>query len=312
MNRKGIRTVALFAALTLAANAGVTAQSEIYKLEAIASYYGAEFNGRPTSSGEIFNMNDYTAAHKTLPFGTRLELTNLDNGKKVIVRVNDRGPFVATRELDVSKAAGEALGMIATGTARVSIRKLAATDTQPTGPVTGTATGSATAIADAKTDTPAVATSGTVITPAGSVTPAASVTPVSAVSSAMPVAPDEKQATPVKTGGIAVTPPAGSAGTEAAIAPAPTPASAQAKVGAPAQTAEKVQWRIQIGSFAREDNATRLVVRLRKDGFNPAFEKSGDITRVVLAGIADTELSVIKTRLGKAGYDGYLVRKEAW
>ena len=79
--------------------------ASIYKANVHASYYADKFHGRPTASGEIFNMNDYTCAHKTLPFGTVLRVTNLANGRSVNVRVNDRGPFVAGREIDLSKAA---------------------------------------------------------------------------------------------------------------------------------------------------------------------------------------------------------------
>ncbi|MBO4386208.1 MAG: septal ring lytic transglycosylase RlpA family protein, partial [Treponema sp.] len=90
----------------------------LYKSGVTASYYADKFHGRKTSSGEIFNMYDYTAAHKTLPFGTLLRVTNLANGNYVTVKVNDRGPFVKGRELDVSKAAAVKLGMIKTGTAK--------------------------------------------------------------------------------------------------------------------------------------------------------------------------------------------------
>ncbi len=92
--------------------------------DVFASYYGEPFHGRPTASGEIFDMNAYTAAHKTLPFGTMLEVTNLENGKKVVVRVNDRGPFVGNREIDLSRAAAEMLGMIGQGIARVAIKRV--------------------------------------------------------------------------------------------------------------------------------------------------------------------------------------------
>ena len=101
---------------------------ELLTAETYASYYGEAFNGRPTSSGEIFDMNAYTAAHKTLPFGTFLEVTNLENGKKVVVRVNDRGPFVPNREIDLSKAAAKSLGMISRGITRVSIKRVDSLD----------------------------------------------------------------------------------------------------------------------------------------------------------------------------------------
>ncbi|MDR2702549.1 MAG: septal ring lytic transglycosylase RlpA family protein [Spirochaetaceae bacterium] len=92
--------------------------------EGIASWYGAEFNGKPTSSGEIFNDAALTAAHPNLPFGTMLKVTNQHNNKSVTVRVNDRGPFVAARIIDVSRAAAQQLDMIATGTAPVKIESL--------------------------------------------------------------------------------------------------------------------------------------------------------------------------------------------
>lgn len=190
------------------------AQGEVIKLEAIASFYADDFHGKPTSSGEIFDMHALTAAHKTLPFGTMLEVTNLANGRKVFVRVNDRGPFVEGRELDVSKGAAQELGMLETGTARVSIRKIA--------------------------DNSGIAT-----------------------------------------------------------------ATIVAK-----ETKVDRRWRIQLGSFTNEDNATRLVMRLRSEGFNPAFEKSDGLTRVVLSGIAGAELDQTKGKLHQAGHAQYLVRQE--
>jgi rare lipoprotein A len=88
------------------------------------SWYGDPFHGRPTASGERFNQNDFTAAHKTLPFGTRLRVTNPQNGQSVVVRINDRGPFVRGRDLDVSKAAAEALGIITQGVAELRVDRL--------------------------------------------------------------------------------------------------------------------------------------------------------------------------------------------
>ncbi len=87
----------------------------------IASWYGGKFHGRLTASGEIFDTNDFTAAHKSLPFGTIVRVTNLDNGKSVVVRINDRGPFVKGRVIDLSRAAAKAIGMLGSGIARVRI-----------------------------------------------------------------------------------------------------------------------------------------------------------------------------------------------
>ena len=89
-----------------------------------ASYYGERFRGRRTASGERFDPDGLTAAHRTLPFGTRLRVTNLRNGRSVTVRVNDRGPFHGSRVIDLSKAAARRIGMVGSGTARVRIERL--------------------------------------------------------------------------------------------------------------------------------------------------------------------------------------------
>jgi len=87
----------------------------------VASYYAEKYNGNSTSNGEIYNMNDMTAASNDLPFNTMVRVTNLDNQKSVVLRINDRGPFVKNRIIDVSKRAAEELGMIPSGTAKVRI-----------------------------------------------------------------------------------------------------------------------------------------------------------------------------------------------
>lgn len=92
--------------------------------EGLASWYGGKFQGRLTSSGEVFDTNLLTAAHKTLPFGTVVKVTNLDNGRSTVVKINDRGPFVEGRIIDLSRAAAEQIDMIGTGTARVSVEVL--------------------------------------------------------------------------------------------------------------------------------------------------------------------------------------------
>jgi len=98
--------------------------SEGYHEKGIASWYGSKFHGRRTSSGEPYDMHLATAAHKTLPLPTYAEVTNLDNGKKVIVKINDRGPFKHDRLIDMSYGAALRLGMTGTGTARVEVRAI--------------------------------------------------------------------------------------------------------------------------------------------------------------------------------------------
>lgn len=95
--------------------------ASVYSEDAIVSYYAEDFHGKKTSCGETYNMHDMTCASKELPFNTKLKVTNLANGKSVTVRVNDRGPFVPDRELDLSKAAAIKLDMIKSGTAHVKI-----------------------------------------------------------------------------------------------------------------------------------------------------------------------------------------------
>lgn len=92
-----------------------------FKQEGIASYYADKYHGRKTANGETFNMHDITAAHPSLPFGTKLKVTNLDNGKTITVRINDRGPFAKNRIIDLSLGAAKEIDMVKTGTANVRL-----------------------------------------------------------------------------------------------------------------------------------------------------------------------------------------------
>ncbi|NBD33123.1 MAG: septal ring lytic transglycosylase RlpA family protein [Cyanobacteria bacterium] len=96
----------------------------IARMRGRASWYGPRFHGRRTASGERFNAGAYTAAHRSLPFGTKVRVTNLSNGRAVVVRINDRGPYAGGRVIDLSKAAARAIGMIRSGTAPVRIEIL--------------------------------------------------------------------------------------------------------------------------------------------------------------------------------------------
>ncbi|GAA4643488.1 hypothetical protein GCM10023115_14480 [Pontixanthobacter gangjinensis] len=87
----------------------------------VASYYGRRFHGRQTANGERFNMNAMTAAHKTLPFGTRVVVTNPSNGKSVTVRINDRGPYAHGRTIDLSRAAAQKIGLVSRGHGKVEL-----------------------------------------------------------------------------------------------------------------------------------------------------------------------------------------------
>jgi len=104
------------AALLLAASASLLAAEE-----GLASWYGGKFQGRRTASGELFDTRQLTAAHKSLPFGTLVLVTNLENGRSVTVRINDRGPFVPGRVIDLSLAAAAAIGLAGRGVAPVRL-----------------------------------------------------------------------------------------------------------------------------------------------------------------------------------------------
>lgn len=92
--------------------------------EGEASYYAHKFHGRKTASGERFDNNAMTAAHRTLPFGTKVRVTNSNNGKSVVVRINDRGPFIKGRIVDLSRESARRIGMIGPGIAPVTVCKL--------------------------------------------------------------------------------------------------------------------------------------------------------------------------------------------
>lgn len=117
-----MRAIALLVLALTTACAGLTqdtrpgpspSSSQVHR--GLASWYGTGHHGKRTASGEKFDMRKLTAAHRSLPFGTRVRVTNLRNGRKVIVRINDRGPFGGGRIIDVSRAAAVALGMLSDG-----------------------------------------------------------------------------------------------------------------------------------------------------------------------------------------------------
>jgi len=94
---------------------------EVFVQEGVAAYYATAFHGRRTASGSIYDERDLTAAHRTLPFGTRVRVTHLENGKEVVVTINDRGPFTKGRVIDLSREAARRLDLIRDGVARVRL-----------------------------------------------------------------------------------------------------------------------------------------------------------------------------------------------
>ncbi len=101
--------------------ASISRDPSAHELRGTASYYAEEFNGKRTANGEIYNMNALTAAHRTLPFNSTIRVKNRENGRSVVVRINDRGPFKSDRIIDLSYAAARQIGLIVNGTALVDV-----------------------------------------------------------------------------------------------------------------------------------------------------------------------------------------------
>jgi rare lipoprotein A len=202
-----------------------------YDETGIASWYGPGFYGNATADGEIFDSDSLTAAHRTLPMPVNVRVTDLENGKSLVVRVNDRGPFSKSRIIDVSERAAKLLGFYNQGTARVRVQYLARADL-----------------------------------PGGQSQPFGAGTPA-AITSAVPAAP----AATVETGPLGAIPGARELpqSETAPLAPAPAPAPAVADAGAlPTGQVTEVQvpvvthLYVQVGAFGIYQNAARLAARL--------------------------------------------------
>jgi rare lipoprotein A len=129
MTRKGLLLLTVLAASVSCARLNYFPEGG--SQTGLASWYGPDFHGKLTSNKEIYDMYDMTAAHRTLPFGTQVMVTNLENGRAATVRINDRGPFVGDRIIDLSYAAARILGMIGPGTARVRLDIIRAASPPP-------------------------------------------------------------------------------------------------------------------------------------------------------------------------------------
>ncbi len=294
---------------------------ELISAETYASYYGEAFNGKPTSSGEIFDMNLYTAAHKTLPFGTLLEVTNLENGKKVVVRVNDRGPFVPNREIDLSKAAAAALDMLNKGIARVSIKKLDSFNTAPKPAITQTNKSENIPVQQSSNKTATLAPSN------NSTAYKQQPEPINRAPQAYEENQDEytqstesrsynatANNTPERRSVFSSEPNNYQKRTHDYRASEKTTSYPSSPANTTVKTNQSVRvlWRIQLGSFVREENALRLVVALRKIGLEPAYERTSSHIRVVLPGIRTADLEYVKNILKEGGFYDYVIRQERW
>ena len=247
-----------------------------YRQEGIASWYGSEFDGRSTASGEVFDSNRFTAAHQSLPFGTMLMITNLQNNKQVIVTVNDRGPFNPARLIDVSEAAAKQLEMIATGTAPVLIERVMVSGAPPSGAATVPAP-----------------------PPSLGQTP-----PAPHQAQIHPPAARQDSGVPTQVGA-----PFESARTPPYAAPLTRPAPAEIRPGIPPAGTDK-RYRIQVGAYKVLRNAIDVFDKLKSTGLNPAYERNGEIYRVVLSGIRAEEVQTVAEKLGSAGFREALIREE--
>jgi len=260
--------------------------TDVFKQEGIASWYGREFDGRPTASGEIYDSSRLTAAHPNLPFGTMVVITNQHNNKKVTVKVNDRGPFVAARVIDVSRAAAEQLDMIVTGTAPVlveSVERIVISKTVE--PVKFAQT-----VEEAR---PA---------PAVVQTPVASQIPITTV----------VQQIPITTAAVYTSTPTVETYVQQ---PAAAQSYNQIKLTPEISIAHNKTYRLQIGSYRVAKNAVDTFERLKNAGLNPAYERhedsgNGEFFRVVLAGIRGDDVQSTAEKLSASGFREALIRQE--
>jgi rare lipoprotein A len=259
------------------------AEQPDYDETGIASWYGDAFNGKPTANGEIFDMNALSAAHKTLPLPSIVEVTNLDNGRSMQLRVNDRGPFVDNRIIDLSRGAAAELGVLRPGLARVRVRYVGRGDIPGQGRVT---------IARATPPPPAPVLPPP--TPAAPLAPEPA--PVVEMAKAEPtitqteLAPLEAQpqAAPpvVETAAEPVAPPVAEAPVQMAPAPAPS-------------------YRVQAGAFADLSNAERVATQLADAGvveIQPMELNGTTLYRVMVRDIAgESEAGLVRDRVVQIG-----------
>lgn len=264
--------------------------AEVFRQEGIASWYGREFEGRPTASGEIFDSSQLTAAHPNLPFGTMLVVTNIHNNKSVTVRVNDRGPFVPARIIDVSRAAAEQLDMIVTGTAPVRIETIEriAISTPAVGAQMSPQA------APQVTETPSVVIAA----------PVSTVIDQTAVIEQQVIVPERIQ--PDNTPVFVTQPPV--------VSQPGVVQSHQVRLSPSINISADKNYRFQVGSFKVARNAVEAFERLKNAGLNPAYERftdsNGEYFRVVVAGISGADVQITTERIGAAGFREAIIREE--
>jgi rare lipoprotein A len=247
-----------------------------YDETGIASWYGPSFYGRPTANGEIYDGDKLTAAHKTLPMPVNVRVTNLDNGRSIIVRVNDRGPFARGRIIDLSRRAAELLDMTRAGTAKVRVQYLSRADLGGGVPIE---------------DTPPAIANALTAAPAGQV--------ASATLDALP--------------GVAVAPPVQTAPLPAPVVTAPlAPVSTEPSDQVdhvPVPKSNRLY--VQVGAFSNAENARRLVANLGGGLQISTVQKNGQTLYRVrtgpLASVQDADAALTRFNVQAGGGDARIV-----
>ncbi|HEY0436851.1 MAG TPA: septal ring lytic transglycosylase RlpA family protein, partial [Phenylobacterium sp.] len=274
-----------------------------YNETGIASWYGDAFQLKATADGEIFDMNQFSAAHTTLPLPSMVEVTNLDNGRKLTVRVNDRGPFVGGRIIDLSRAAAAELGYERSGTAHVRVKYVGPAPLA--GPQAGVRYASNSAFAPHY--------------PINRVSVAAAAAPLAASAPAV-------SAAPLKDGGEVVltslkSPEAVSVSTLASL-PAAKPAPVAPSIEKPLVVAHAEPaasgagaYRIQAGAFSDQENARRAAAQLASTGaatIEPIERNGLTLYRVTLPGPADeAEAYAFRDKVAAIGFNDARVLRPA-
>jgi rare lipoprotein A len=237
-----------------------------YVERGVASWYGPGFHKLRTSTGEPYDMFAMTAAHKTLPLPAYVRVTNLQNGRSVVVRVNDRGPFVGNRIIDLSYTAAAKLDMLRDGTAMVEVREIVPTASAENTSLMAAAAAAITGTTAAQAAPPATP----MISARASATPIpAPAAPVPVPAASSPVTLAQAGVAPATSGWVPLPPATAPGNVASAAAPAGTGA-AQATVGA-------VALFVQAGAFADPANAERLAAKLRGRDFGKVFVRQDEL-----------------------------------
>ncbi len=249
-------------------------EQPLYDETGIASWYGPNFYGRQTANGEVYDGNQFTAAHKTLPMPVNVRVTNLDNGRSLVVRVNDRGPFSRGRIIDLSRRAAESLGMIQQGVARVRVTYVGRADLGGTGPVD---------------DTPVAVASALPAKPAGRVD-----------SAALDVLP----------GALTAPPPAALPPVPVPVAPTVAPLEVTGKVEqVPVPAATRLY--VQVGAFTNITNARRLLNSLGGDLVISTIQRNGQtlyrVRSAALGSVTQADAALARINVQAGGGDARIV-----